>query len=158
MDQATFLKLVEAHQGIIHKICRVYRRAPEDQRDLFQEIVFQLWRSISLFRGEARFSTWMYRIALSTAMADFRKRKPAIRYMAQVPDQAPEPDAAPVLQERLFEAISRLRPEEKALVTLYLEDLSYREIAQISGISENHVGVKLNRIRAKMEKMLKSCI
>ncbi|RYE13407.1 MAG: sigma-70 family RNA polymerase sigma factor, partial [Sphingobacteriales bacterium] len=80
MDETQFLTLINTNQGIIHKICRLYRDSPEDRQDLFQEITFQLWKGIPAFRGEAKPSTWIYRIALNTAIATFRKNKPGIQY------------------------------------------------------------------------------
>lgn len=154
MDQAQFLALIGEHQGIIQKICRLYRNSTEDREDLFQEIVFQLWKSAPSFEGRARFSTWMYRIALSTAIAHYRKKKPPILYtpiLPHAPDEQQEPDER---RERLFDALSKLNDADKALITLYLEDLSYQEIATITGMTENNVGVKLNRIKNKIQQLL----
>jgi RNA polymerase sigma factor (sigma-70 family) len=156
MDEAQFLQLIDQHQGIIHKICRLYRDSPEDREDLFQEIVFQLWKSVPLYSGKARFSTWMYRVALSTAILVFRKKKPNIRYIHPLPDQAEAQPETADQHELLFEALKTLNAADKALITLYLEDLSYREIAEITGITENHVGVKLKRIKDKIQSRLKS--
>lgn len=156
MTETLFLQLIEAHQGIIHKICRLYRDSPEDREDLFQEIVFQLWKSLPSFREKSAFSTWMYRIALSTALSAFRKKRPDVRYTASLPDDQAEVHEPHEQQERLFEALRKLNDADKALITLYLEDLSYQEIADITGISENHVGVKLNRIKQKIQQLLKN--
>ncbi|GAA4437368.1 RNA polymerase sigma factor [Ravibacter arvi] len=155
MEEAQFVRLINEHQGIIHKISRLYRDSPEDREDLFQEIVFQLWKSLPSFREKAAFSTWMYRIALSTAISAFRKKRPDIRYTAALPDALEEPPESHDRRERLFGALRKLNDADKALITLYLEDLSYHEIAEISGISENHVGVKLNRIKQKIQQLLK---
>lgn len=155
MQEAEFLQLIDRHQGIIHKICNVYRDGKEDREDLFQEIVFQLWRSLPGFRGDAKFSSWMYRIALNTAIVSFRKKKPDIRYTPALPDlPAPEEETAEQ-KDRLFAALRTLSDAEKALITLYLEDLSYQEISTITGISENNVGVKLNRIKNKIQQLIK---
>ncbi|MGK6353453.1 RNA polymerase sigma factor [Parapedobacter sp. DT-150] len=156
MDETLFLRLIDEHQGIIHKICRLYRDSKEDREDLFQEIVFQLWKSIPSFKGTAKFSTWMYRIALSTAIAAFRKKRPDIRYTESLPDEQDVQQEPSEHRERLFEALKRLNDADKALITLYLEDLSYQEIAEISGISENNVGVKLNRIKNRIQELLKN--
>jgi RNA polymerase sigma factor (sigma-70 family) len=154
MEETHFLELLDQHQGIIHKICRLYRDSKEDREDLFQEIVFQLWRSAPTFEGRSKFSTWMYRIALSTAIASFRKKKPDILYTAVLPhvtESHPEPDEQ---RERLFAALTKLSDADKALITLYLEDLSYQEIADITGINETNVGVKLNRVKNKIQQLL----
>ena len=155
MDESQFLQLIGQHQGIIHKICRLYRDSPEDREDLFQEIVFQLWRSLSTFEGKSQFSSWMYKIALNTAIASFRRKKPDITYTNNLPDQ-PLVHCDPGEQhERLLEALKQLNDADKALMTLYLDDLSYREMAEITGMSENNVGVKLNRIKNKIQQLLK---
>ncbi len=156
MEEAQFIRLINEHQDIIYKICRLYRDSREDREDLFQEIVFQLWKSFPVFRGKAAFSTWLYRIALSTAISAFRKKHPDIRYTAALPDEPEEPDEQHEQRERLFDALRQLNDADKALIALYLENLSYQEIAEISGISENNVGVKLNRIRQKIQQLLKN--
>ncbi len=156
MEEAQFIHLINEHQGIIYKICRLYRDSREDREDLFQEIVFQLWKSLPGFRGKAAFSTWLYRIALSTAISAFRKKRPDIRYTTALPDEPEEPDEQHEQRERLFDALRQLNDADKALITLYLENLSYQEIAEISGISENNVGVKLSRIKQKIQQLLKN--
>lgn len=155
MDETQFLQLINTHQAIIHKICRLYRDTPQDREDLFQEIIFQLWRSVPSFQGKAKFSSWMYRIALNTAILPFRKKRPDIRYTDQLPDQPEEPHEPDEQQEQLLHALKQLNDADKALITLYLEDLSYKEIAEITGITENNVGVKLNRIKNKIQQLLK---
>lgn len=155
MDETLFLQWIDEHQGIIHKICRLYRDSREDREDLFQEIVYQLWKSLPTFKGEARFSTWMYRIALSTAISAFRKKRPDIRYTASLPDEQGEQNEQHEQRDLLFDALRKLNDADKALITLYLEDLSYQEIAAISGVSENNVGVKLNRIKTKIQQLIK---
>jgi RNA polymerase sigma factor (sigma-70 family) len=156
ISQEEFLRLIDQHQDIIHKICRLYRDRKEDREDLFQEIVFQLWKSVNGFDGRSKFSTWMYKVALSTAVAVYRKRKVPIFFMDELPDQ---PETSPINTDRsdlLFEALKTLDDGDKALIILYLEDLSYKEIADISGISENYVGVKLNRIKSKIQQIIKT--
>lgn len=155
MDETQFLQHISAHQAIIHKICRLYRDTPHDREDLFQEIIFQLWRSVPSFQGKAKFSSWMYRIALNTAILPFRKKRPDIRYMDQLPDNPEEHLEPDEQQEQLLHALKQLNDADKALITLYLEDLSYKEIAEITGITENNVGVKLNRIKNKIQQLLK---
>lgn len=154
MNETQFIQHIDRHQGIIHKICRLYRDSPEDREDLFQEIVFQLWKSIPTFNNEAAFSTWMYRVALSTAIVAFRKKKPQIIYTPVLPDK-PDTLQEHDQTEQLFAALKKLNDDEKALITLYLEELSYKEIAAITGITENNVGVKLNRIKNKIQQLIK---
>ena len=151
-----FLAIIEEHQGIIHKVCRVYRDAKEDQEDLFQEIVLQLWKAYPKFRGESKVTTWMYRIALNTAIALFRKNKIPLEYKDQIsPDFSSTETILPSEnEEQLFEAIRRLSQADRAILTLYLEGYPYKEIAEIIGITENYVGVKVSRIKAKLKTLL----
>lgn len=156
MDEQQFLALMEKHQGIIHKICRLYRDTREDREDLFQEITFQLWRSHETFRNDSKISTWIYRVALNTAIAAYRNKRQIIRYDSVLPDRADEQpgEETSLREERFFSALKQLNDADKAVIMLYLEDLSYQQIADITGVSENYVGVKLNRIKAKIQKIL----
>ena len=154
--QEAFLNTIKEHQRIIHKICLLYRNSKEDQEDLFQEVVFQLWKSFKKFRGEAKLSSWIYRIALNTAIATFRKKKAQVEFREVLPDRlAPDMEMSEH-EQLLFWGIRQLSDSEKAIVSLYLEDFSYQEIAAISGLSESNVGVKLNRIKKKLKKILNS--
>ncbi|MEO6733869.1 MAG: sigma-70 family RNA polymerase sigma factor [Ferruginibacter sp.] len=157
MSEKQFLTLIDQHQGIIHKICRLYRDTTEDREDLFQEIIFQLWQSFPAFEGKSKITSWMYRIALNTALASFRKKIPAIAYTATLPDYAEDlPNEQQAMQqEKLLEVLKKLDDTEKAIIALYFEEMSYAEIAAITGISENYVGVKLNRIKNNIQKLLK---
>lgn len=155
MNEQAFLTLISANQGIIHKVCRLYRDGQEDREDLFQEITYQLWKAFPTFKGTAKASTWMYRIALNTAIASFRRKHLRTEYHPVLPDLAEEVDEELAYrQERLFAAFRQLEDGEKAIITLYLEDMSYRQIAEVTGISENNVGVKLSRIKNKIQKLL----
>jgi RNA polymerase sigma factor (sigma-70 family) len=155
MHETDFIALIDQHQAIIHKICRLYRDTKEDREDLFQEIVFQLWKAAPTFRGEAKFSSWLYRVALSTAISVYRKKKPAIHYVPALPDKYDTQLQPDEQREQLMQALKQLNDADKALITLYLEDLSYQEIATIVGISESNVGVRLNRIKTKIQQLLK---
>lgn len=156
MNEEVFTNLVKEHQKILHKICWMYRDSPEDREDLFQEITFQLWKAFPSFKNEAKISTWIYRIALNTAIASFRKKRPDIEYAAVLPDMPGESeDEGPAIRlERLHAVVKQLNEGEKAIITLYFEELSYQQIAAITGLSENNVGVKLNRIKNKIQKLL----
>ena len=151
-----FLTTLSQYNAMIHKLCSLYRDGVEDREDLFQEIVFQLWKSYPNYRGDAKISTWMYRIALNTAIASFRKKTTSINYLNQLPDFAEEQpnDESGLRQERLLAVLKLLDDSEKALISLYFEELSYQQIAEITGINENYVGVKLNRIKAKIKTLL----
>jgi RNA polymerase sigma-70 factor (ECF subfamily) len=151
-----FLKAIHDCQKIIYKICRMYRDTKEDQEDLFQEIVYQLWKSFPSFKGDAKVSTWIYRIALNTAMAIYRKHKPAIDYQNELKENIHPTDEIAVSEneERLFLALHTLNDSEKAVIALFLEDFSYQQIAEITGLTETNVGVRLNRIKNKLKKIL----
>jgi RNA polymerase sigma-70 factor (ECF subfamily) len=151
--ESAFLAVIKQNQRIIHKVSRMYRDTIEDRQDLFQEIVFQLWKSFPNFRQESMAGTWIYRIALNTAIASYRKAKPALRFTDTLPDDASLIDHQPVSEneERMYQALSHLNDSEKSIIALFLEDYSYAEIAEIVGISENYVGVKMSRIKEKLK-------
>ena len=132
----------------------MYCHSSEDRQDLFQDIVLQLWRAFPKFRNEAKVSTWMYRIALNTAITRLRKesKRPHPQDIDKDILQIPSPDLS-VREEQLTSmmlAIDGLSDVEKAIVLLYLEDQSYKEIAEVMGMSESNVGYKINRIKHKL--------
>ena len=137
----------------------MYCRDPDDAGDLFREIVLQLWKGYSRFSGEAKVTTWMYKVALHTAITHFRKQHGSVKHQPfsyprhDLPDDAS--DGAAEQQESLRVAMSHLDKFDKAVLMLYLDDKPYREIADIMGISETYVGVKLNRIKKKLKELLK---
>lgn len=152
-----FLDLIYEYQKIIYKVCKTYRDSREDQEDLFQEIVYQLWKSYPSFKGESKISSWMYRIALNTAIAIYRKRKPPIVYPGKLPEQIPSdiPKQLSENEERVFQALRTFNDTEKALTSLFLEGFTYQEIAAITGITETNTGVRLNRIKNKLKEIPK---
>ncbi|MFN3848838.1 MAG: RNA polymerase sigma factor [Spirosomataceae bacterium] len=154
-----FISIIEANQGIIHKVCGMYCHSADDKKDLFQEIVIQLWRSYPKFKGEAKVSSWLYQIALNTAITQLRKfyRKPQHEVFSEVIMNISEPstdDEREVKLAFLYHAISKLSEIEKAIIMLYLEEHSNDEIAQIMGITQNNVRVKLHRIQEKIRGLL----
>jgi RNA polymerase sigma-70 factor (ECF subfamily) len=151
-----FLTVVNRHQPLIHKVCRTYADTPEDGKDLFQEILYQLWRSYPSFQGRSQVATCVYRVALNTAITAARKkyRTPLHVPLDDEVHHPPAPETASGYTARaqlLHRAIAKLSPVERALVMLYLEDLSYKEMSDILGLSESNVGLKLNRIRSKLQ-------
>ena len=151
-----FLKLIHNHQRIIYKVCKTYRDSREDQEDLFQEIVYQYWKSYPSFRGESKISSWMYQIALNIAIAVYRKQKLPVHYVDKMPEQTfGLAEQVSENEERLFKALRILSDTEKALISLFLEGFSYKEIAAITGITESNTGVRLNRIKNKLKELLK---
>jgi RNA polymerase sigma factor (sigma-70 family) len=151
--QTAFLKLVDENQGIIYKVCKMYRDTKQDQEDLFQEIVFQLWKAFPSFRNESKASTWMYRIAINTAIAVFRKQRVYLQDVEEIPESAHPVESIEQSEneERMFEALRKLNNAERAIISLYLEDYSYEEISEITGLTENNIGVQLHRIKNKLK-------
>ena len=150
-----FLEIIQKNQGIIHKVCSFYCDLEDDRQDLFQEIVAQLWKSFSSFRHESKFSTWMYRVALNTAITSFKKtkRRPDQTKLTydnfQMADEAVDQETEENIK-LMNKAISRLTGIEKSIILLYLENKSYEDIAEIAGITQNYVRVKMNRIKKKL--------
>lgn len=149
-----FLALLQQHQKIVYKVCNLYMDRHADREDLFQEITLQAWKAYPNFRGDAKFSTWLYRVALNTAITFFRKeqRQPDIYSTDTVPEQE-ESGADPVEEQvkLLYAAVGQLSRIDKALVMLYLEDYSYNEIGDMMGITANNVAVKMNRIKTRLK-------
>ncbi|HJR78914.1 MAG TPA: RNA polymerase sigma factor [Anaerolineales bacterium] len=145
-----FDEWISQHKGIVFKIIRAYAFNPNDQDDLFQEISLQLWQSIPEFRGEAKSSTWIYRVALYAATVWVRKEK------KRLPTQ-PLTDIEPILtvttqprddrSDWLYEQIGQLEPIDRSVSLLLLDGFSYKEMADMLGISESNVGVKVHRIK-----------
>lgn len=154
-----FSKRVLDSQGIIHKVCRMYCDNEEHRKDLFQEILIQLWNSYATFRGDSKFTTWMYRVALNVAIQDFRKskKKRQLFFQTNIFKDSSEESKSSFQDEKLklmHNAISNLNKIEKAIVMLHLDEKSNEEIAEIVGITQNYVRVKMNRIKIKLSKNL----
>lgn len=158
-QEKTFIEFFKPNQKLIHKICRIYTNNAEDHEDLFQEITIQLWKSFSGFKGEARFSTWMYRVALNTAITLFRKPQ---KNNAQTVDidisslkmeyESYEDDGDKL--QTMYKAIYTLSDVEKALIMMYLEDKPYKEIGEILGITEGNARVKMNRAKNNLKNII----
>lgn len=154
-----FVTLLNENQNIIHKVCRVYTNNADAHNDLFQEITIQLWKAYPKFRGDAKFSTWMYRVALNTAITLYRKSKRRIstsdisdiHYKLESQEYDGEIEEQMAL---LYKAIHQLSDIEKALILLFLEDKPYKEIAELMGITEVNARVKVNRIKTKLKTIL----
>ena len=155
MSEKEFINLIEKNQGIIHKICRLYTDTHTDYDDLFQEIMLQLWQSISSYQGKAKISTYMYRVALFTALNKVKYDKKQKLDPEEIKHQlSEETDQRP--ESILHLATQLLDPSDKALVSLYLDEKNYKEMADILGLSESNVGVRLNRIKKKLRTILKA--
>ncbi len=154
-----FLELLESHQNIVHKVCRIYSRDQASHDDLFQEISIQLWQAYPKFRGESKFSTWMYRVALNTAITSYRKEKRQRQHLdiddfSYALKSEPYDNTMDQQMDALYNAIAQLNDIDKALVLLYVEDNSYFEISQTLGISEVNARVKMNRIKTKLKTLI----
>lgn len=157
--KSEFVSQIEKHQGIIYKVSRMYCDKDQCQQDLFQDILVQLWQSYPSFSKKSKFSTWMYRVALNTAIAQFRKdKKNNEDPVPDIPINIPEEESYKEKESRMelvHWAINKLSKAEKAIIILYMDDYSYEEISEIAGISLSNVGVKINRIKSKLQKILK---
>jgi RNA polymerase sigma-70 factor (ECF subfamily) len=154
-----FISEFQQNQNIIHKVCRIYTSNQEEHNDLFQEITIQLWKAYPKFRGEAKLSTWMYRIGLNTAITLFRKSKRSIKTQDfdSVLYKIESSDYDDTEEEQLklmYKAIRQLSDIDKGFIFLYLEDKNYKEISETLGISEVNARVKMNRIKTRLKKIL----
>ncbi|NJM54837.1 MAG: sigma-70 family RNA polymerase sigma factor [Verrucomicrobiae bacterium] len=161
--EALFKCWLAQHSGLVFKVARAFSRSDADRADLVQDILVQLWLSLPRFEGKSRVSTWIYRVALNTALAWRRSetKRHATHAMEFCIEELPAPpdDALAAEREetvaRLYAAIRQLPEAEAALVLLHLDDLSYREMAAVLGISESNVGVRLHRARKSLGQLMK---
>ena len=162
--EEAFLKLIDDSRQRILRICRVYAWSAPDQEDLYQEILIQIWRGLPKLREPRYANTWLYRVALNTAISFVRKgqsnrkafsvdhdqlRVWAEERQSQAPAGGPDPQV-----EQLYEALGKLNRVERALMTVYLDDLSYGEIAEVMGMTSNQVGVMLHRTKKKLSDLM----
>lgn len=158
--EKAFIQQINQHKGILYKVSKLYMDHPEDQADLMQEIKLRLWKSYESFQGKSAFSTWMYRVAINTAITFLRKdkRQPPMvmeeSHLENLPDSGKNEEE----EERLrlfYKAVGTLNPIEKALVFYFMEGLPHKETARLLGITENNVRVKLNRTKEKLQEIIK---
>lgn len=163
-QESLFREWLSQHGGTVLKVARAYTFTAEDCQDLAQEILLQVWRSLPRFEGRASAATWSYRVALNTALAWRRKehrRSAREQPLAEVEDvtksglDGHQQACNDELVERLYAAIRQLTRADAALILLYLDELSYREMAEVLGISESNVGVKLNRAKKALHALMK---
>lgn len=159
-EEKEFENHVRENELLIHKVCRMYAFTEEDRQDLFQEIVIQLWKSFSRYRGEAKLSTWIYRVAINTSISRLRKKKDLHTSTVHL-DLAEgavkdHPDQEEEQLQILYKAIALLNKIEKAIVMLYMEERNYQEMEEILGISQGTLRVKMNRIKEKLRQLTKS--
>jgi len=163
-DEKQFLELIDGNRTRILKVCRVYAWNAADQDDLYQEILFQIWRGLPGLKESAHANTWLYRIAINTSISFVRRRTarggPAVpldhkQLTRHIEAGQTHDDGAEEQLARLYDAIAQLNEVEKALVTLFLEDFSYEEMAEVLGLSASNVGVMLHRAKKKLSTMMK---
>lgn len=147
-----FLEMIRKNEGIIFKVASFYTDKEHPISDLYQEVVLNLWKAFPSFRGDSKYSTWIYRIALNTCVSFYRRSKKNIAYVDISMDVPEITDNNEQIQE-LYKLINRLGKIERALVLLYLDDKSYKEIAEITGLTVTNVATKLSRIKDKLKQM-----
>jgi RNA polymerase sigma factor (sigma-70 family) len=157
-NKETFIAAIKNNEGLIYKIAALYTNAIEDRNDLVQEIIYQLWKSYDSFRDQSSISTWMYRVAMNVAIYHLKIAK---RKVSTVPIDTHFSAAQESDDNQFEERIQTLRLQldklnllDKGIVMLYLENKSYEEIAQITGLSESNVGTKLSRIKEKLKNQI----
>lgn len=158
-SQEEFIHIIKENEGIIYKVARIYSNNTENQKDLYQEIVYQLWKSRNSFKGHSKVSTWIYRIALNTSIAFLKEekknvgREPIDHTLSNKIDQV---DTATEEQlSIIYEYIQQLNIIEKGIILLSLEGKNYDEIAEITGFTSTNVGTRLNRIKVKLKSNIK---
>jgi RNA polymerase sigma-70 factor, ECF subfamily len=163
--ETTFLALVAENRQRLLRLCRVYARGEQDREDLYQEVLFQIWRALPGYRGESRADTWLWRVALNTAIsyvrkdaaASRRRRAAVVRDQSEVERTADPRGGAAAAEadfEALYAAIAQLDKVEKAVITLFLEEMSYEEIGSVLGLTAGHVGVLLHRTKKKLFRLM----
>lgn len=151
-----FTRLIRENKGIIYKICNSYCTDKDDRGDLAQEIIYNLWKSFDRFNHEFKFSTWMYRIALNVAISFYRQEKKFRKHdtlsegLIEFEDKSEDKSEVENNLLLLQDFINELKEIDKAIILLYLEDKSHREIAEITGFTETNVATKINRIKDKL--------
>lgn len=158
--EATFLQLINQHKGILYKASRIYADSIEDREDLQQEIMIQLWKSYQTFKGNSEFSTWMYRVAINTAITFLKKEKQRANHHTDTPHhfefQNEEYNPSKDKQlEVFYKSVQELKPLEKAIIFYFMEGLSHKEIGNNMGLSEGNARVKLNRTKEKIQNIIK---
>lgn len=155
-----FLSRIEQHKGILYKVSKMYMDNRDDQDDLFQEMVCQLWKAYDSFKGESQFSTWMYRVAINTAIVFLKKEKRKVDKYEIVSENIKEEDCDAHIKEsqieHFYKAVQKLDKIDKAIIFYQLEGFSHREIGENLGISEGNARVKLNRAKEKLKEIIKN--
>lgn len=160
MKEKEFLNRIESHKGILYKVSKMYMNNHDDQQDLFQEIVCQLWKSYESFRNESQFSTWMYRVAVNTAIVFLKKEKRKVDKYEIASENIKDDEGDSHIKEsqidHFYKAVQKLGKIDKAIIFYQLEGFSHTEIGDNLGISEGNARVKLNRAKEKLKEIIKN--
>ncbi len=160
VKEQEFLSRIEKHKGILYKVSKMYMDNIDDQEDLFQEIVCQLWKAYDSFKGESQFSTWMYRVAINTAIVFLKKEKRKVdKYELPSTNIREEENDSEVKEKQIeyfYKAVQKLEKIDKAIIFYQLEGFSHKEIGENLGISEGNARVKLNRAKEKLKELIKN--
>jgi len=145
-----YVSLIQENEGIIHKVIGLYVDNAEDKKDLFQEILLQAWKSYQNFKGQSKFSTWLYKVALNTALTFHKKESRQKDLVNQEGVHITDHHEQKENHEMLYTLIKRLNEVDRMLITLHLDGYKNPEIADIAGVTTNHVNVKIHRIKSKL--------
>ena len=158
MPEATFEQTIKENIGSMHKLCRVYTFNQTEYEELFQEMLFQIWQSLSKFRNEAKSTTWVYQICINTALG-FRSKLARQRARFEPLDENIFIEPVPKVEkedqlQKLYAVIRELKPIDRAIISLYLDEKSYEETAQILGLSKTNVATRLMRLKKQLVEKL----
>ena len=152
-DKRAFVQRIHSHQRLIRSLCAAYFSCEEDQKDAFQDVVLQLWKSYTSFREQSSFATWVYKVTLHTLLDKAKRqgRMPTCPYRSEYEWSDP---TAQESTEIIHFALNQLAPSDKALIVLYLEGFRYQEIAELSDLTPTNVSTRLSRIKQKLKRIL----
>nr|WP_293297096.1 sigma-70 family RNA polymerase sigma factor [Allomuricauda sp.] len=158
-NQEQFVQFINENEGILFKVSTLYTNSDADVQDLRQEMIYQLWRSFDSFKGNSKRSTWMYRVALNTAMVYLKKKKRVVTSGIEIDERLLQrKDIVDNEEEeqirKLYDTIKKLSDIERGIIMLYLEGKSHEEIAEIIGFTTTNVGTKIGRIKKKLKKLI----
>ena len=164
-NELLFKQVISENKDRIYRICCAYERDPDERDDLYQEIMINIWKSLDKFEGRSLISTWIYRIAVNTSLMHIKKSAKLRSLHSEVDVETlniPETDSREEKIktgsdiERLFECINKLQEVDRLIISMVLDDLSYKEIAEVTGMTTSNVGVKINRIKKELAKLMGS--
>lgn len=160
LDQSDFKQIVAEYHPLIFKICRAYSEE-FDMEDLYQEVLINVWAGLKNYKGDAKLSTWMYRVTLNTAMTYHRDKKRRRSHILrgieiEKPDQSEDAQEKERRVQELYNALRQLPKDDRSIILLYLEEKKYDEIAEITGLTPSNVGVRINRAKKKLKQLLSS--